>query len=25
MMQSWADFLDGMRVGGNVVPLKISA
>jgi integrase len=25
MMQSWADFLDGLRAGGNVVPLKMSA
>jgi integrase len=25
MMQSWADFLDGLRVGSNVVPLKMSA
>lgn len=25
MMQSWADCLDGLRIGGNVVPLKKSA
>jgi hypothetical protein len=25
MMQSWADFLDGLRVDSNVGPLKISA
>ena len=22
MMQAWADYLDGLRAGGNVVPLK---
>jgi integrase len=22
MMQKWADYLDGLRAGGNVVPLK---
>jgi len=25
MMQSWSDYLDGLRAGGNVVPLKMSA
>ena len=25
MMQAWADYLDGLRVGGNVVPIKKSA
>lgn len=25
MMQSWADYLDGLRTGGNVVPLRRSA
>jgi hypothetical protein len=25
MMQSWVDFLDGLRVGSNLVPLKMSA
>ena len=25
MMQAWADYLDGLRVGANVVPLKRSA
>jgi len=22
MMQAWADYLDGLRAGANVVPLK---
>jgi hypothetical protein len=22
MMQAWADYLDGLRAGGNVVPIK---
>jgi integrase len=25
MMQAWADFLDGLRAGGNVVPLRRTA
>jgi integrase len=25
MMQSWSDFLDGLRAGDKVVPLKMSA
>jgi hypothetical protein len=25
MMQAWADYLDALRAGGNVVPLKKSA
>jgi len=25
MMQSWADYLHGLRVGSNVVPLQMSA
>jgi hypothetical protein len=25
MMQAWGDYLDGLRAGSNVVPLKISA
>jgi integrase len=25
MMQSWADYLDGLRAGANVVPLRKSA
>lgn len=25
MMQAWADYLDGLRAGGNVIPLKKSA
>lgn len=25
MMQAWADYLDGLRAGGNVVTLKRSA
>lgn len=25
MMQSWSDFLDGLRAVTNVVPLKMSA
>jgi hypothetical protein len=22
MMQAWADYIDGLRAGGNVVPIK---
>jgi len=25
MMQAWADYLDGLRIGGNVVPIKRGA
>jgi|KBSSwiStaDraftv2_1062776.scaffolds.fasta_scaffold00443_36 hypothetical protein len=25
MMQAWADYVDSLRAGNNVVPLKISA
>ncbi|PPU94710.1 tyrosine-type recombinase/integrase [Xanthomonas albilineans] len=25
MMQAWADYLDGLRTGGNVVPLRVKA
>jgi integrase len=25
MMQSWADYLDGLAVGGTVIPLRASA
>jgi hypothetical protein len=25
MMQAWADYLDGLRAGGNVVPLRAKA
>jgi len=25
MMQAWGDYLDGLRAGGNVVPLEMSA
>jgi integrase len=25
MMQQWADYLDGLRAGGNVVPIKRAA
>jgi integrase len=25
MMQAWADYLDGLRAGSNVIPLKMSA
>jgi len=25
MMQAWADYLDGLRAGANVVPLKRTA
>jgi integrase len=25
MMQAWGDYIDGLRAGNNVVPLKISA
>jgi integrase len=25
MMQSWADYLDSLRAGSNIVPLKMSA
>lgn len=24
MMQAWADYLDGLRAGGNVVPFKVA-
>jgi hypothetical protein len=24
MMQAWADYLDGLRMGGNVVPFRAS-
>jgi integrase len=25
MMQAWADYIDGLRAGGNVVPIRMSA
>ncbi len=25
MMQAWADYLDGLRAGGNIVPIKHAA
>ncbi len=25
MMQAWADYLDGLRVGGDIVPLRAKA
>jgi len=25
MMQSWADYLEGLRAGSNIIPIKMSA